>query len=106
MCTEQLDAIGPKIASVSDLNPLKARLLARWSVYQSLRSDRTFGPVQLLGDVSRRLPEGILLDSMELRGNAFQLVGSARTSGDLEQFVERLAESDLMGSPNVEVTLA
>jgi len=55
--------------------------------------ERQQGPVHILDEVSRRLPDKVWLTALEQKGSALTIKGSALTIGDIVAFVSRLKES-------------
>jgi Tfp pilus assembly protein PilN len=103
---EEIAAAEERIQEVADHPKLLSQYLAKLNVYSALRSNGRRGVVQLLGELSRRLPDGISLRSMQLQGDKLTLAGIALSGEAVERLGGRLAESGLMASsvPHITVT--
>jgi len=55
--------------------------------------ERQQGPVHILDEISRRLPDKVWLTELQQKGNAITIKGDALTIGDIVAFVNRLKES-------------
>jgi type IV pilus assembly protein PilN len=102
----EIAAAEERIQEIADYPKLKAQYLDRIEVYSHLRSDSRTSMVQLLGELSRRLPEGISLRSMQLQGDKLSLAGIALSGEVVDLLSRRLAKSGLMASsaPNITLT--
>ncbi len=60
--------------------------------------ERQQGPVHILDEVSRNLPDKVWLTSLEQKGSALTIKGSALTIGDIVAFVSRLKGSKYFGN--------
>jgi Tfp pilus assembly protein PilN len=87
-----------RMQELADYPSLKAKYLARTNVHSNLRADGRTSVVQLLGELSRRFPQGISLRSMQLQGDKLTLAGTALSGAAVEDLGGRLAESGLMAS--------
>ncbi len=55
--------------------------------------ERQQGPVHILDEISRRLPDKVWLTELQQKGNSLTIKGNALTIGDIVAFVNRLKES-------------
>jgi type IV pilus assembly protein PilN len=83
---EELAAI---IAEVEEFKAKQAELEHRIEVIEQLRRNQR-GPVQVMDQISRALPELLWLDRMEMRGGAITLSGRAFNSNAVASFLENL----------------
>jgi len=74
---DSVDEMDEKISSLRQLNQLKSDLLERQHIISLVGSAVNYGPVHVLGDVSRNAPQGLSIDSIHLRGGDLRLTGKA-----------------------------
>jgi type IV pilus assembly protein PilN len=83
---EELAAI---IAEVEEFKAKQAELEHKIEVIEQLRRNQR-GPVQVMDQISRALPELLWLDRMEMRGGNITLSGRAFNSNAVASFLENL----------------
>ena len=86
------------LASVQKFEAERARLQQRVSLIEQLRRGQT-GPVHILDEVSKALPDRLWLVSMGQRGNDFTLDGRTTSLTALSDFVANLEASSWFQRP-------
>jgi Tfp pilus assembly protein PilN len=92
---QSVSGMREKLGDINKLLPLKQDLLARANVFQHLNSAGYHGPVQILGALSRHIPDGIVLQSVELEGQTVGMMGTSPTQEGVQAFQQQLADSTL-----------
>jgi len=90
------------IVQVNQFEERKAQLQQRVTLIEQLRSGQS-GPVHMLDEVSRAVPEMLWLTQMELKGADLLLEGRCNSLTSLSDFVDNLARSGWFKRP-VEIT--
>jgi Tfp pilus assembly protein PilN len=101
----EIEAAEQRMQEIADLPSLKVQYLSKGMVYTHLRSDNWPDVVQMLGELSRRLPEGISVRSMKLQGGKLTLTGIALSGEAVELLNARLVESGLKAASDLQITL-
>lgn len=86
------------IQQVQQFEARRAQLQQRVSLIEQLRKDQT-GPVQLLDQISRALPEGMWLTSLRQTGTELLIEGRCTSLNGLSDFVSGLEGSNLFERP-------
>jgi type IV pilus assembly protein PilN len=102
---QEITAAEQHLQDIADFPDLRAQYLGRIAVYSHVRSDNWPDVVQLLGELSRRLPDGISLRSVKLQGGKLALSGIALSGEAVELFNQLLSESGLPSASALKITL-
>jgi type IV pilus assembly protein PilN len=86
---KEVDELAPIIKEVEGYKLKKAELEHKIAVINNLKANQR-GPVKLMDQVSRALPELLWLDSMEVAGSNVSLVGQAFNTNAVANFIENL----------------
>ena len=86
------------IAEVAELDAQRAQLRERVSLIEQLRSGQSM-PVRLLDHVSRSLPDTLWLTGMQQQEVQVTIEGRSTTLIALSDFVDNLADGDLLQQP-------
>lgn len=86
------------LAEVTEFEAERARLQARVSLIEQLRSGQSM-PVQLLDHVSRSLPDALWLTGMQQQDVQVTIEGRSISLIALSDFVGNLADSELLQRP-------
>jgi type IV pilus assembly protein PilN len=93
--TQRLQSV---IQQVAQFEARRAQLQQRVTLIEELRKGQT-GPVHLLDQISRALPEGMWLVSLRQAGNEITLEGQCTSLNSLSDFVAALEASNLFERP-------
>lgn len=85
----EVDELAAIIAEVERFKTQQAELERKIAVIQQLRENQK-GPVRVMDQVSRALPELLWLDRMEMRGAVINLNGRAFNSNAVASFLDNL----------------
>lgn len=88
--TEQA-AIFDKVKEIQGLQENKKELLNRMNIIQTLQSDRT-KVVELLDLLPRLVPEGVVLNNINRKGDTIKLEGIAQTNSSISVFLKNLED--------------
>ena len=94
--------LGSLIAQVNQFEERKAQLQQRVTLIEQLRRGQS-GPVHMLDEISKALPEMLWLTQMEQKGQDVVLEGRCTSLTSLSDFVDNLARSGWFKKP-VEIT--
>jgi type IV pilus assembly protein PilN len=86
---KEVDELAPIIKEVEGYKLKKAELEHKIAVINQLKANQR-GPVRLMDQVSRALPELLWLDSMEVAATNVSLVGQAFNTNAVANFIENL----------------
>lgn len=100
----RLDAANAKldkqIDEIKDLKNQIQNVLDRKKVVENLQSNRSQAVV-VLDEISRRLPEGVVLKSIKQQANVINLEGLADTNARVATLVRNFSDSRWLESPNL-----
>lgn len=100
----RLEAANAKLdKEIEEIKELKFQIqsvLERKQVVENLQSNRSQAVV-VLDELSRQLPEGTYLKSINQQGNTIELKGVADTNARVATLVRNLSVSEWMESPNL-----
>jgi type IV pilus assembly protein PilN len=88
------------LAEVRDFEDKKERLQKKVDLINQLKVNQR-GPVRLMDEVSKALPDLLWLDRMEYRGNSISLTGKALNPNAVANFLENLKRQPLFQEPVV-----
>jgi len=86
---KEVDELRPIIREVEQFEARKAELEHKITVINTLKSNQR-GPVEIMDQVSRALPEMLWLSRMQAKGNAITLNGQAFNSNAVANFLDNL----------------
>ncbi len=93
--TQRLQSV---IQQVAKFEAQRAQLLQRVTLIEALRKGQT-GPVHLLDQISKALPEAMWLTDLRQAGNDITLEGRCTSLNSLSDFVSALEASNLFERP-------
>lgn len=99
---DEIAKLDEEIREIRDIEEQREQLVARMEIIQDLQQRRP-QVVHLFDQLSRRLPEGVHLVSIEQDGDDLTLRGRAESNARVSSFMRNLGASDWLESPNVEV---
>lgn len=85
----EVDKLAPIIAEVDQFKAKKAKLENKVQIISELKANQQ-GPVQIMDEISRALPELLWLDRMTVSGQAITLSGRAFNTNAVANFLENL----------------
>ncbi len=88
------------LAEVRDFEDKKEKLQKKVDLINQLKINQR-GPVRLMDEVSKALPDLLWLDRMECRGNSISLTGKALNPNAVANFLENLKRQALFQEPVV-----
>ncbi|MGJ8692100.1 MAG: PilN domain-containing protein [Thalassotalea sp.] len=84
-----------KINEIKGLNEKKSELESRISVVQQLQRSRNVG-TQVLDEITKMVPNGIYLTSLDKQGNMLELVGKSESNNHLANMIREIERSTLL----------
>jgi type IV pilus assembly protein PilN len=94
------DELKPFIEKVEELEAKRALLKRKVEVINDLKQQQQ-GPVRILDEVSRALPELVWLTQLKMSGNSLTLVGDAMDENAVANFYSNLDSSPFFEEPEV-----
>lgn len=98
----EVDRLKSIIDEVNGYEKKKANLEAKINLINDLKRNQ-HGPVRLMDEVSRALPDLVWLNSMELVGQNISIHGKAMTPNAVANFIENLKKSPYFAEPRFDV---
>ena len=95
---QELQRLQPVLESLAALERVQTELTARVELIERLRQDQS-GPVRMLDQISRSLPDGLWLSALRETGEGVVVEGQARTLRALSDFVANLEGSGQVDPP-------
>lgn len=87
-----ISRLNKKIGEVDKIKKLTADLEKKRKVLSDLEEGRS-GPVRLLDELSRVIPERVWIDSLSVKGGAVSIKGAGHTAEDVAVFMRSLEDS-------------
>ena len=97
----EIQILDTKIAEIKTLEQKKKDLKKRTDVVEQLQRSRNVG-TQVLDEISKVVPSGIYLVSMEKNENAIQIVGKSESNNHLANMIREIERSDLFADAILE----
>jgi type IV pilus assembly protein PilN len=85
----EVDKLAPIIAEVEQFKAKKAKLENKVNIISQLKNNQQ-GPVQIMDEISRALPELLWMDRMQVSGQSITLTGRAFNTNAVANFLENL----------------
>lgn len=98
--TVERDELKPYIEKVEELEAKRALLKRKVDVINELKNKQR-GPVRIMDEVSRALPELVWLTQLKLAGNNITLVGQAMDENAVANYYSNLDASPFFEEPEV-----
>lgn len=99
----EVDKLAPIIAEVEQFKTKKAKLENKVDIISQLKANQQ-GPVQIMDEISRALPELLWLDRMAASGQTITLSGRAFNTNAVANFLENLDRVPEFQEPVLEDT--
>ena len=93
---QQINQLNRQIGEVSRYKQLQADLKKKLEILQVLKDSRS-GPIHLLDELNKALPDKVWLTSYSVNGNSVSLEGLAVDENAVASFMERLVASPYYG---------
>jgi len=90
--TKQLDVLKKKVQEVQDAEKKKKMVDSKIAIIAQLKKNQQ-GPVHVLDELSRHLPDRVWLVSLIQKGETFDLDGRATTNFEIVDYVNNLKTS-------------
>jgi type IV pilus assembly protein PilN len=98
----EYERLKPIIAEVEAFKKKNAELKHKIDVIEQLKANQ-FGPVRIMDEVSKALPDLLWLTNMELEGNVINLRGQAMDENAVANFIANLAASPFFSEPTLRI---
>lgn len=96
----QYDELRPIIAEVQAFKDKQTALQRKIDIINQLKVNQR-GPVRIMDQVSKALPELLWLDRMEVSSNSVRLIGRAYNENAVANFIENLDRMEDFQEPNL-----
>lgn len=100
--TAERNALQKYIDKVEELEAKRAELQAKIDTIKQLKENQK-GPVRVLDEISKTMPDLVWLTDFNLAGNQIKMNGMALDENAIANYVDNLDLSPLFGEPNVEI---
>jgi type IV pilus assembly protein PilN len=100
--TTEIAALDVKIKEIKTLEALKAKLLARMDVIQSLQGSRP-EIVHLFDEIAKTVPEGVYINKFVQSGKDLTLNGVAQSNARVSAYMRKLERSSWLKDPQLNV---
>ena len=98
----EFDRLKPIIAEVEAFKKKNAELKHKIEVIEELKQ-KQYGPVRVMDEVSKALPDLLWLTSMGLAGNTLSLQGQALNENAVANFISNLGASPFFAEPSLKI---
>jgi type IV pilus assembly protein PilN len=98
----EYERLKPIIAEVEAFKKKNAELKHKIEVIEKLKENQ-FGPVHVMDEVSKALPDLVWLDFMGLNGNVLTLRGQALNENAVANFISNLTASPYFAEPTLRI---
>lgn len=96
----EISELEKSIEEIDGLERQKARLIARMEIIERLQGSRP-EIVHLFDELTRQLPEGVYLTSLEQTGSEVEITGVAQSSTRVSALMRRIDASEWLTDPSV-----
>lgn len=100
---EEVEALALVLQEVEDFKNKKAELEHKIDVINELKRNQ-WGPVRIMDQISRALPDLLWLESLQLRGNNVDLQGRAFNTNQIATLIENLNKVPEFQEPRMRQT--
>ena len=98
----EYDRLKDIIAEVERYKKRAADLERKIDIIEKLKANQ-LGPVRIMDEVSKALPDLLWLTSMDLKGNTISLRGEAMNENAVANFISNLDASPFFAEPNLKI---
>ncbi|MGQ4277531.1 PilN domain-containing protein [Pseudidiomarina sp. E22-M8] len=96
--TAQITILDAQIAEIEEINKKKDFIVNRMKLIQSLHRDRNTA-IQMLNELSERMPDGVHIVSVEKRGDRLSLQGRSVSNNRVSEFLRAISDSEIFNNP-------
>jgi type IV pilus assembly protein PilN len=96
----EFERLKPIITEVEAFKKKNLELKHRIEVIEQLKQNQ-YGPVRVMDEVSKALPDLLWLTSMSLRGNVIEVSGQALNENAIANFISNLSASPFFAEPSL-----
>lgn len=100
--TQEYERLKPIIAEVEQFKKKNADLKRKIEIIEKLKADQ-YGPVRIMDEVSKALPELLWLTNMDLKGTTLTIRGQAFNENAVANFIANLAASPFFQEPSLQI---
>jgi type IV pilus assembly protein PilN len=98
----EYERLKPIIAEVENFKKKNAELKHKIEVIEQLKQNQ-YGPVRVMDEVSKALPDLLWLTTMGLTGNTLNLQGQALNENAVANFISNLTASPFFAEPSLKI---
>ena len=98
----EVDRLKPIIAEVESFKKKNAELKHKIEVIEQLKQNQ-YGPVRIMDEVSKALPDLLWLTNMTLSGNVVAMQGQALNENAVANFISNLSASPFFSEPSLRI---
>ena len=98
----EYDRLKPIIEEVEAFKKKNAELKHKIDVIEQLKANQ-FGPVRIMDEISKALPDLLWLTNLDLEGNTISLRGQALDENAVANLIANLAASPFFGEPTLRI---
>lgn len=98
----EYERLKPIIAEVEQFKKKNAELKRKIEVIEKLKADQ-YGPVRIMDEVSKALPELLWLTNMDLKDTTLTIRGQAFNENAVANFIANLAGSPFFQEPSLQI---
>lgn len=98
----EYERLKPIIAEVEAFKKRNAELKHKIEVIEQLKQNQ-YGPVRIMDEVSKALPDLLWLTNLGLAGNVLSLQGQALNENAVANFISNLAASPFFAEPSLKI---
>ncbi len=98
----EVDRLKPIIAEVESFKKKNAELKHKIEVIEQLKQNQ-YGPVRIMDEVSKALPDLLWLTNMSLSGNVVAMQGQALNENAVANFISNLSASPFFSEPTLKI---
>ena len=98
----EVDRLKPIIAEVESFKKKNAELKHKIDVIEQLKQNQ-YGPVRIMDEVSKALPDLLWLTNMNLTGNVVSMQGQALNENAVANLISNLSASPFFSEPSLKI---
>jgi len=99
---KEVERLKPIIAEVESFKKKNAELKHKIEVIEQLKQNQ-YGPVRIMDEVSKALPDLLWLTNMGLSGNVVTMQGQALNENAIANFISNIAASPFFAEPSLKI---
>jgi len=98
---KEIRALEVRIKRIEELERIRARLISRKTVIESLQASRST-TVELLDKLARTIPVGVTLVTIRQQGATLILIGTSQSNARVSAYLRELEANDLFLNPQLD----